>query len=90
MFATAYLAAPLLGWHLESASIVALVGGLPLIVKGGIKTLLAFPFAFHAINGVRHLVYDFGVGFTKGQVTKGGYYILGASVLSSLYLAFFV
>lgn len=81
VFAAAYLAAPLMGWHLESASLAASFGALPFAVKGGLKFLAAWPFAFHAINGVRHLVFDFGVGFKRQHIVKSGYYILGASTL---------
>ncbi|KAK3942527.1 hypothetical protein QBC46DRAFT_379813 [Diplogelasinospora grovesii] len=90
LFGAAYLVAPLTGWHLESASLAAAFGSLPLAVKGGVKFLLAWPFVFHSINGVRHLAYDLGVGFQKRTIVKQGWYIWGASVIGGLYLAFFM
>lgn len=90
MFATAYLAAPLIGWHLESASLAAAFGALPFAAKGALKFLAAWPFAFHAINGVRHLAFDMAVGFHRQTIIKTGWYIWGASVVSGLYLAFFL
>ncbi|CAJ2506543.1 Uu.00g006730.m01.CDS01 [Anthostomella pinea] len=87
-FSLAYLAAPLMGWHLESASLAAAVAGLPMAVKGGAKFLVAWPFLYHAFNGTRHLVWDFAIGFQKGDVTKGAWVIWGGSLLSALGIAF--
>lgn len=86
-FAT-YLAAPLLGWHIESASLVETFAALPFAVKGAIKFGLGFPFAFHAINGIRHLSYDLVKGFAKKTINTGEKTIFAASVLGGLYLAF--
>ncbi|KAK1835295.1 hypothetical protein QBC39DRAFT_341000 [Podospora conica] len=90
VFGASYLAAPLLGWHLESASIAAAFGALPFAVKGATKFVLAWPFVFHAINGVRHLTYDLAVGFQRRTIVQGGWYIWGASIVGGLYLAFFL
>jgi succinate dehydrogenase (ubiquinone) cytochrome b560 subunit len=90
VFATAYLAAPLLGWHLESASLAASFGALPFAVKGGLKMLAAWPFTFHAFNGIRHLLFDMGYGFKRQTIVKTGWYIWGASLVSGAYLAFFL
>ncbi|KAK6849928.1 succinate dehydrogenase cytochrome b560 subunit [Apiospora arundinis] len=90
VFATAYLAAPLLGWQIESASMAAAFGTLPLAVKGSLKFLLAWPFAFHGINSCRHLTWDTAKGFSKKSVMSGGYAILGASVVSAFGIAFFM
>jgi succinate dehydrogenase (ubiquinone) cytochrome b560 subunit len=88
--ATAYLAAPLLGWHLETASIAAAFGALPLAAKTGIKFAVAWPFAFHALNGVRHLVFDLAIGFKRRTIIQSGWYIWGASIVGGSYLAFFL
>lgn len=40
----------------------AAFGSLPVAAKVGIKTIVAFPFAFHSINGIRHLTWDTGAG----------------------------
>lgn len=89
-FAAAYLVAPLAGWHLESASLAAAFGALPLAAKGALKFAAAWPFAFHALNGVRHLVFDLGYGFKRQQIIKTGWYIWGASIVGGLYMAFFL
>lgn len=47
----------------------------------GAKFLLAFPFMFHLTNGVRHLVWDMGYGFTLRTLYKSGYIVLGLSLL---------
>ncbi|ERT00471.1 succinate dehydrogenase (ubiquinone) cytochrome b560 subunit [Sporothrix schenckii 1099-18] len=84
----AYLAAPLLGWHLESASLVAFAASLPVTAKVVLKTLAAFPFLFHSFNGVRHLVWDAAVkGFAKADIAKATNAIWVASVIGSLGLA---
>jgi succinate dehydrogenase (ubiquinone) cytochrome b560 subunit len=56
-FSLAYLFAP---GTFDSASIVEFVAGLPDTVKYAGKTLLAAPFAFHSLNGLRHLSWDMG------------------------------
>jgi hypothetical protein len=54
--ALSYLALPALGYNFDTATIVASVAALPVVAKVGIKTTIAFPFVFHCLNGVRHLV----------------------------------
>jgi succinate dehydrogenase (ubiquinone) cytochrome b560 subunit len=51
-----YLAAPALGLTVDTASIVSAVAAAPVAAKVVAKTTLAFPFVFHCLNGVRHLV----------------------------------
>lgn len=88
VFASAYLVAPLFGWHLESASLAAAFGALPVIAKILLKTTVALPVTFHSLNGIRHLTWDFGRLFTNQQVIKSGWTVVGLSVASALYLAF--
>lgn len=83
-----YLSAPLLGWHVESLSLASAFAGLPFLVKGGVKFALGFPFAFHFINGIKHLVYDAGVGFAKATIRNGEIALWVSSVLTGLFLAF--
>ncbi|KAL4883026.1 hypothetical protein BJY04DRAFT_31881 [Aspergillus karnatakaensis] len=87
LFATAYLASPLLGWHLESASIAAAFATLPIVAKVGIKSFFALPFTFHSLNGLRHLMWDTGRGITNKQVIQTGWTVVGLSVASALFLA---
>jgi hypothetical protein len=56
-YALAYLVAPS---TFSSANVVEVVAGMPDAVKVVGKTLLAIPFAFHSLNGLRHLSWDMG------------------------------
>lgn len=89
-YMAAYVAAPLVGLHIESASVAAAFGSLPFAVKGGLKFALGFPFAFHFFSGVKHLAYDMGKGFAKSFVIKSEKILWGASIVGGLILAFFV
>ncbi|KAJ9206334.1 hypothetical protein DTO166G4_1268 [Paecilomyces variotii] len=86
-FATAYLVAPLLGWHLESTSIAAAFGALPVAAKFLAKYIVAFPFTLHSFNGIRHLVWDLGRGLTNKQVIKSGWTAVGLAAVTSFILA---
>ncbi|EXJ76558.1 succinate dehydrogenase (ubiquinone) cytochrome b560 subunit [Cladophialophora psammophila CBS 110553] len=88
VFGAAYLVAPLFGWHLESASLAASFAALPVVLKVGLKALVAFPFTFHGLNGIRHLVWDTGAAFTNQQVIWTGWTVVGLSVVSALGLTF--
>lgn len=57
-FATAYLAAPLFNWHLDTASMAEAFGSLSEYAKFSIKAGIALPFTFHSWNGIRHLMWD--------------------------------
>ncbi|KAJ9489527.1 hypothetical protein VN97_g3764 [Penicillium thymicola] len=85
--ATAYLVSPALGWHLESASMVAAMGALPLVAKVLLKTTLALPFTYHCMNGIRHLMWDLGRGLTNPVIIKTGWTVVGLSVASAVGLA---
>jgi succinate dehydrogenase (ubiquinone) cytochrome b560 subunit len=89
-FSLAYLVAPLVGLHLESASIASFAAGLPLAVKGGIKFTLGFPFVYHAISGFKHLLYDAGKGFAKTTIVQADKYIWAASFLGAIGLVAFL
>jgi succinate dehydrogenase/fumarate reductase cytochrome b subunit len=56
-YALAYLVAP---ETFASANIIELVHGLPEALKYTGKAILAAPFAFHSLNGLRHLAWDSG------------------------------
>ncbi|KAK0765702.1 hypothetical protein N5P37_001640 [Trichoderma harzianum] len=88
VYFTAYLASPLLGLHVESAALASSFAALPFVVKGAIKFTLAFPFTFHFINGIKHLVYDLGIGFAKTQIKRGEAALWILSFLGGGYLAF--
>jgi len=87
-FALSYLAAPMFGWHLESSTLAAAFGDLPLAAKAAIKFTVALPFTFHSINGIRHLVWDTGRELKNKQVVNTGWFVVGATVVSSGVLAY--
>ncbi|PGH02533.1 succinate dehydrogenase, cytochrome b556 subunit [Blastomyces parvus] len=70
LFFAAYVASPWLGWHIDSTSLAASFGALPVAAKVLLKTTVALPFTFHSFNGVRHLVWDVGRGLTNKQVIR--------------------
>jgi succinate dehydrogenase (ubiquinone) cytochrome b560 subunit len=70
----------------DTASLIALFTSLPAAVKVGLKTLAAFPFAFHAWNGIRHLLWDYGIQANIKGVYKTGYAVLGLSAITGLAL----
>ena len=88
LFGISYLVAPLLGWHLESATLAASFGSLPFLAKFGIKYMVALPFTFHSFNGIRHLVWDTGREFSNKQVQRTGWTVVGLSIVSSGILAY--
>ena len=90
LFGAAYLVAPLVGWHLESASIAAAFASWPVFAKVGLKAFFAFPFAFHSFNGIRHLVWDMGAQISNKQVIVTGWVTVGLTVVSALGLTFLV
>lgn len=58
VFGTAYLAAPLFGWHLGSLNIAPKFGTLPRAARVVAKLVFAtfaWPFAFRGFNGLRYL-----------------------------------
>jgi succinate dehydrogenase (ubiquinone) cytochrome b560 subunit len=89
-FGAAYLVSPLFGWHLDTATIAAAFGSLPVAAKVAAKFAMAFPLTFHGINGVGHLVWDTGRGFARKQIVSRGWSILGLSFVSAVYLAVWV
>ncbi|KAG0676006.1 glyceraldehyde-3-phosphate dehydrogenase 1, partial [Pichia californica] len=68
----------------DTASLLGAFSALPVAIKVAFKALASFPFAFHAWNGVRHLVWDSGHEANKKGVYTTGYIVLGLSALSFL------
>lgn len=89
IFFAAYAVAPLTGWHLESQSVAAAVAAWPLAAKVATKSLIAFPFVFHSLNGLRHLAWDFCLGINNAAVIKSGWTVVAATAVSTLGLAFY-
>merc|ERR1712146_603080 len=51
------------------------------------KTLLAFPFTYHTVNGLRHLFWDTAKGLELGPVYSSGYMMVGLGLVSAVGLA---
>ena len=86
LFGAAYLIAPYVGWHLESAAMAAAFASWPIAVQFITKMTLALPFTFHSFNGLRHLVWDTGSMITNQKVIQTGWTVVGLSVFSSVLL----
>ncbi|KAF8274092.1 succinate dehydrogenase cytochrome b560 subunit [Lactarius quietus] len=82
-FSLAYLVAPT---TFSSANIIELAAGLPEWVKVVEKTVLAAPFAFHSLNGLRHLAWDSGKFLSLKGAYRTGYAVLGATAISTVAL----
>lgn len=89
IFGLTYVASPYLGLNMTSTSMAAAFGALPFAVKAVTKFVVAWPFAFHCFNALRHLTWDNARLITNSQVMRTGWAVVGATTLSSLYLAFF-
>ncbi|KAH8656492.1 succinate dehydrogenase cytochrome b560 subunit [Tricladium varicosporioides] len=87
IFGSLYLVAPLLGLNMSSASMAAAFGAWPVAAKVATKLLVAFPFTFHSMNGIRHLVWDMGRTFKNETIIKTGWTVVGLSTVSALFLA---
>ena len=81
LYAVAYALAPYVGWHMESAAVAAAFGSLPLLVKLGLKGVVATPFVFHSFNGTRHLLWDTGKELSMKGVYRTGYTVLALSAV---------
>ncbi|KAI1809253.1 succinate dehydrogenase cytochrome b subunit [Poronia punctata] len=90
LFSISYLAAPLTGWHLESASLVAAATTLPIAAKAGIKLLASWPFVFHLFNGTRHLVWDLAKGYNKPVIHAGNMAVWAGSFVTALGITYFL
>ncbi|KAG9497700.1 hypothetical protein J7337_010569 [Fusarium musae] len=87
----AHAVAPYLGMGFDSAALVSAFGALPFAVKAAIKFgLLGFPFTYHFVNGIRHLVFDLGFGYKKAQFKKSEAATWILSILGGLALAFWI
>ncbi|KAI1273022.1 succinate dehydrogenase cytochrome b subunit [Xylaria sp. FL0933] len=90
LFSISYLAAPLTGWHIESASLAAAAATLPAGAKVGLKMLVTWPFVFHLFNGTRHLVWDLAKGYNKPVIHAGNVAVWSGSVLAALGIGYFL
>ncbi|GMM47706.1 protein [Pichia kluyveri] len=72
----------------DSASLLSLYSSIPVAGQYALKALASFPFAFHAWNGVRHLIWDAGHEANIKGVYRTGYAVLGLTIVSALALLF--
>ncbi|CAG2118129.1 unnamed protein product [Medioppia subpectinata] len=49
-----------------------------------VQVLTATSLAYHTLNGVRHLSWDFGYGFSIKELYTSGYLVIGLTVLSAI------
>lgn len=85
----AYAATSILSIPFDSATLVGAFASLPVVAKLGLKAVMAYPFAFHVGNGLRHLVWDFGKELTIKGVYRTGYAVLAGTAIFGSYFAFF-
>jgi len=52
------------------------------------KFIIAFPFWFHGFNGVRHLVWDLGYGFTLRTLYQSGWVVVSLATLTTAITAY--
>jgi succinate dehydrogenase/fumarate reductase cytochrome b subunit len=57
-FLIAHLAAPVTGIPMDSGHVIEFVHGAPEWLKYTAKGIVALPFTFHSLNGIRHLAWD--------------------------------
>jgi len=86
-FGTAYLAAPLFGWHLGSVNFAPKFGTLPRAARVVAKLIFAWPFAFRGFNKLRCLVWGTGRQLSNAQVNRTGLVVVGVSTVAALVLA---
>lgn len=84
-----YAATSLLNIPFESGVLVSAFAGLPFAVKLLAKATMVFPFVFHSLNGVRHVVWDFGKELTIAGVYRTGYIVMAGTAILGTWLTFF-
>ncbi|KAJ3537523.1 hypothetical protein NMY22_g5557 [Coprinellus aureogranulatus] len=82
-FGIAYLVAP---GTFDSQHVIAFVHDLPEAVKYAGKFILAAPFSYHAISGLRHLAWDTGRFLTAKGVYTTGSAVFVATAISTVIL----
>jgi succinate dehydrogenase (ubiquinone) cytochrome b560 subunit len=72
---------------MDSAALATSIHALPGLALFFGKSLLTFPFFFHTLNGIRHLVWDTANQLTIKGVYFTGYAVLGLTTIFSLAFA---
>ncbi|MEL6477672.1 MAG: succinate dehydrogenase, cytochrome b556 subunit [Pseudomonadota bacterium] len=77
-------------WLLAAATSAEYFAYVDGVLTSWIGTLVmlgsAWALCYHLANGIRHLIWDMGLGFELDQVTKSGFAAVGASVVLTLAL----
>lgn len=58
--------------------------GLPWVITDTFKFIIAYPIAFHSLNGIRFLAFDLAMGTDIASVYTTGYLVLSLSALIAL------
>lgn len=90
LFGALYLVSPVLGLNMSSAAIAAAFGAWPVALQILTKATLAWPFTFHAFNGLRYLCWDMTIGVNNKTVAQTGWTAVVASFVATLALAILV
>ncbi|XP_037516062.1 succinate dehydrogenase cytochrome b560 subunit, mitochondrial [Rhipicephalus sanguineus] len=53
-----------------------------------VKLGLAFCLSYHTFNGMRHLAWDLGLGFSLKELYATGFFVIGLSLVMAVVLAF--
>lgn len=85
-----FLFAPAFGMNLDSSALVASFAGLPLLAQNAVKFAFTFPFTFHFFNGIKHLVYDAGIGYAKDTIVRADYFLWGISLFVTPWIVFWL
>lgn len=85
-----YALSPILGWHVDSESIVAGFAGLSTLSKTSMKFGLAYPFVFHFVNGIKQLAYDMGYGWSRRMIIASNVWPWIVSFIGAALLTFSV
>lgn len=70
-----------------SQSLDAISATVPASLLLLVKVAAAWGVGYHTLNGVRHLSWDLGKGFSLKQLYTSGYAVLALSILFALYAA---
>lgn len=69
-------------------TIATAVRDLPAWLKVSGKFALVLPFTYHALNGVKHLIWDLGLGLAnKKLIGRWAWLVAGCSIVSACGLA---
>ena len=83
-FAATYVLLPqVAAVDVDVGTLAAVVGAWPAWVKVPAKFVLAWPFAYHAANGGKQLVFDAGVGMSRAGVVRASRVVAGCSVVGA-------